>query len=92
MEQLDFFGFVTLSVAEKQHCYKIIRAEYWTIRNTRKWRFGDAPRLKAYRKIEAQKKRLLEAGVSKREILDLLQCCRLRCKKGKECSHCSRYI
>ncbi|WP_428717297.1 hypothetical protein [Undibacterium curvum] len=88
MQQLDFFGYVYLSVAEKQQIYKIIRAHYWTVRNSRKWRYGDAPRRKAYRKIEAQKKRLLEAGVSKREVLDLLQCCRLRCKMGKNCPYC----
>lgn len=35
--------------------------------------------------IEVEKKRLLLAGVSKREILDYLACCRLKCKRGKEC-------
>jgi len=92
MKNIQNLPFVFLSVAEKQQCYKIIRSHYWTVRNTRKWRFGDAPRRKAYRKIEVEKKRLILSGVSKREILDLLQCCRLRCKKGKECPYCICYI
>jgi len=88
MQQLELFPFVHLSVHEKQQIYKNIRSYYWTVRNTRKWRYGDAPRRKAYRKIEVEKKRLLMSGVSKREVLDLLQCCRLKCKGGENCPYC----
>ncbi|MBC3917103.1 hypothetical protein H8L32_06420 [Undibacterium sp. CY18W] len=65
-----------------------MRSHYWTVRNSRKWRYGDAPRRRAYRLIQAEKKRLLLAGVPKREILDYLACCRLTCKKGNSCHYC----
>ncbi|WP_232064041.1 hypothetical protein [Undibacterium sp. YM2] len=86
--QLELFPFEPMSVAEKQQIFEIIKRHYWTIRNTRSWRFGDAPRRKAYRRIEVEKKRLMMSGVSKREILDYLACCRLKCKRGKDCPYC----
>ncbi|WP_423200319.1 hypothetical protein [Cupriavidus sp. H19C3] len=52
-----------------------IRHLYFFIRTLRRG-VSDAPRLRYYRLIAAQKKRLHEAGVSKREVLDLLACCR----------------
>ncbi|APR40335.1 hypothetical protein BTO02_29220 [Paraburkholderia sp. SOS3] len=49
----------------------------------------DARRRRVYRKIGVQKKRLLEAGVPKREILDLLACCRSKQCLGKGCLDCT---
>ncbi|QDQ86014.1 hypothetical protein FNZ07_23170 [Paraburkholderia megapolitana] len=49
----------------------------------------DARRRQVYRKIEVQKKRLQVAGVSKREILDFLACCRSKQCCGKGCLGCS---
>lgn len=86
--QLELFPFEPMTFAEKQQILANIKSHYWVIRNTRSWRFGDAPRRKAYRRIEVEKKRLRLAGVSKREILDYLACCRLKCKKGNSCPYC----
>ncbi|RZI42522.1 hypothetical protein EGT07_14790 [Herbaspirillum sp. HC18] len=62
------------------------------MRNLRGGRFGQAARRRYYRRIAAQKKRLLMAGVQKREILDLLACCRLKCSAKKQpfqpCPYC----
>ncbi|MFZ6765565.1 hypothetical protein ACO0LM_00665 [Undibacterium sp. Di26W] len=86
--QLELFPFESLTVSEKQHIYEIISRHYWFIRNCRKTAIHDAKRRRFYRLIEAQKKRLLLAGVSKREILDYLACCRLTCGRKKQCPFC----
>lgn len=74
--------------------YQLIRNSYWHLRNLRGGRFGEARRRKQYRLVAVQKKRLLLAGVSKREVLDLLKCCRLRCVRHKQpfqpCPYCPR--
>lgn len=88
MQQLELFPFEPLTVAQKQHIYEKIRVHYWYIRNCRKTPMHDARRRKFYRLIEAEKKRLRLAGVSKREILDYLACCRLTCGKLKICPFC----
>lgn len=65
---------------EKQGVAREIRHLYWFIRTYGRGRF-DALRRRYYRKIAGQKKRLLEAGVTQREVLDLLMCCRAeRCR------------
>lgn len=87
--QLELFPFDVLSVSEKQHIFEKIRGHYWFIRNCRKNPIHDARRRKFYRLIEAEKKRLLLAGVQKREILDYLACCRLTCSKTKICPFCN---
>ncbi|RDU96781.1 hypothetical protein DWV00_21955 [Trinickia dinghuensis] len=58
------------------------------MRNTRRG-VHDARRRRVYRKIAIQKKRLLVAGVSRREVLDLLACCRSKRCRAKCCLGCS---
>lgn len=90
--QLELFPYDSLEPAEIQTIYSEIRRSYWVIRNLRDGRFGQARLRKQYRIVEVKKKRLLLAGVSKREILDLLACCRLQCSRHKHpfkpCAYC----
>src|SRR5471030_1046479 len=90
--QLELFPFDVLNDLEKQAVFRRIRNHYWYIRNLRGGRFGQARVRKQYRMVRAQKKRLLMAGVSRRELLDFLACCRLRCSAHKHpfelCQHC----
>ena len=86
--QLELFEFEHLSVAEKQQILATIMRHYWVIRNCRKTSMHDAKRRKYYRLIEDEKKRLRLSGVSKREILDYLACCRLSCGRKKICPYC----
>lgn len=90
--QLELFPWQSLSDAEKSQIFADIRRGYWHIRNLRGGRFGQADQRRHYRKIADEKKRLQLAGVQKREILDLLACCRLQCtgKKPpfKPCQYC----
>jgi hypothetical protein len=69
-----------VSDEEKQDVAREIRHLYYFIRTLRRG-IQDAARRRYYRKIERKKKRLLDAGVSRREVLDLLACCRsARCR------------
>jgi len=90
--QLELFPFDTLSPAERKAIQISIRQAYWQLRNIRGGRFGQARARKLYRQVAEQKKRLQLAGVSKREVLDFLACCRLKCTRYKQpfnpCSHC----
>ncbi|ATI30530.1 hypothetical protein CVV70_04560 [Ralstonia solanacearum] len=52
----------------------------------------DAARRRVYRQIARKKKRLLEAGVSKREVLDLLMCCRSRGCRRLKCLDCTQRL
>jgi hypothetical protein len=92
LTQLELFPFDVLSDQELQHVCRVIRNHYWYLRNLRGGRFGDARRRKQYRLVADQKKRLQLAGVSKREILDLLACCRQQCSRHKHpfepCKYC----
>ena len=91
--QLELFQRAYLSEQDRSHIHGEIRRNYWYIRNLRTGRFGQARLRKHYRLVEAQKKRLLMAGVSKREILDLLACCRQQCARHKHpfkpCTYCA---
>lgn len=78
-----------MSEDEKRALAREIRNLYWHIRTLRRG-FEDAPRRRYYRKIEKKKKRLLEAGVSKREVLDLLMCCRSRGCRFRACLDCTQ--
>jgi hypothetical protein len=93
--QLNLFEWEVLTDAEKQAAFNSIRASYWFIRNSRAGRIGQAIRRRYYRKVADQKKRLQLAGVEKREILDLVACCRLQCRARKQppqsCKYCSQY-
>ncbi|WP_342049722.1 MULTISPECIES: hypothetical protein [unclassified Cupriavidus] len=64
-----------------------IRRLYWFIRVYPRGRF-DALRRRYYRRIAAEKKRLLDAGVSKREVLNLVACCRSRRCRRLRCRDC----
>ena len=89
--QLELFEWAALSPYEKVSAFRAIRNQYWHLRNLRK--SYDSARIRGiYRRIASEKKRLQLAGVEKREILDLLRCCRLRCEAHKHpfkpCKYC----
>ena len=90
--QLELFEWDVIGVRELTHLMSEIRQSYWFIRNLRKVKWNVARRRREYRKVAAHKKRLQLAGVSRREILDFLACCRLKCgaKKlpQKHCFYC----
>lgn len=90
--QLELFPFDHLSQVELAQTFRLIRNSYWHLRNLRGARWGQARARKQYRIVAEQKKRLLMAGVSKREILDLLACCRGQCSLTKHpfkpCRYC----
>lgn len=92
MHQLELFAFDRLDPAELCSIHTAIRNAYWHIRNLRSGTFGQARLRRAYRLVEGEKKRLLLAGVTKREVLDLLACCRLKCARHKQpfkpCKYC----
>jgi hypothetical protein len=87
VHQLEFWPRERISPKELAVVVADIRNHYWIIRNTRRG-MHDARRRRVYRKIETQKKRLLEAGVTKREILDFLACCRSKVCRGQGCFGC----
>jgi hypothetical protein len=87
MEQLELWAREKLSTAELAAVVGEIRNLYWHIRATRRG-MHDARRRRVYRKIAVQKKRLLLAGVSQREVLDLLACCRSKECRRKNCLGC----
>lgn len=90
--QLELFDFDHLSAAERRQIITYIRNSYWHLRNLRGARWGEAKARRHYRQVAEHKKRLLMAGVSKREILDLLVCCRGQCSSTKHpfkpCQYC----
>lgn len=90
--QLELFPFDVLTDAELERVFVKIRNHYWHLRNRRSW--DDAKARKQYRLVEVEKKRLLLAGVSKSEILDLLACCRGKCSRAKRpfkpCRYCPK--
>ena len=92
--QLELFAWEALTDVERQDIYRHIRNGYWYIRNLRAGRFGQARLRYYYRQVECHKKRLLRAGVSKREVLELLRCCRLQCSRHRQpfqpCAYCPR--
>lgn len=89
MHQLELWPRDPVDRAELLVVVREIRNLYWHIRNTRRG-LHDGRRRRVYRKIEVQKKRLLEAGVSRREILDLLACCRAKRCRGNRCFDCTQ--
>jgi len=90
--QLELFPFQKLSQAEFRREVSLMRNSYWHLRNSR-GRFAQAANRRHYRKVAEQKKRLQLAGVSKREILDLLRCCRQQCGRHRHpfepCQFCA---
>lgn len=92
MHQLELFPYDQIGPDELLRVYATIRNAYWHIRNLRGGKFGQARLRRAYRLVEGEKKRLMLAGVAKREVLDLLACCRLKCSRHKQpfkpCKYC----
>lgn len=85
--QLELFPFDTISPADRYSLLQQVRQGYWHLRNLRGGRFGLAARRRHYRFIARIKKRLQLAGVSSRDILDFLACCRGQrlCQKCLQC-------
>ena len=90
--QLELLEWDFLSPVQMKLIFVQIRNEYWHVRNLRAAKWGQAVWRRHYRKIAVHKKRLQLAGVNKREILDLLACCRLQCSGKKQpfkpCRYC----
>lgn len=78
----------TWHAARVTHLKGEIRNLYWHIRNGSRARFAQMQRY--YRKVQPLKRELAQLGVPRREILDLIACCRsLRCRVP-HCPHCGR--
>jgi len=88
VHQLELWPREPLSARDLALVVGEIRNLYWHIRITRRG-LHDARRRRVYRRIAVQKKRLLEAGVSKRSVLELLACCRSKQRCEKHCLGCS---
>lgn len=90
--QLELFEREHIGQAELERMMSEIRQAYWHLRNLRKVAWNNARRRLEYRKVAVHKKRLQLAGVDKRQILDLLACCRLQCGANKQprkmCKYC----
>jgi hypothetical protein len=94
VQQLELFSFEELTPQERKDLLHRIRGAYWHLRNLRGGRFGQAARRRHYRYVADIKKRLQLAGVSKRQILDFLACCRGGCKvpeRGEPCLACAPF-
>lgn len=87
VEQLELWERPVWSPEELAIVAREIRNLYWFIRNSRR-EIHEARRRRVYRKIAVHKKRLLEAGVSERAVLDLLACCRAKRCQVKSCLDC----
>jgi len=91
--QLELFPFEALEEAERSVILRSIRNRYWYIRNLRRSAIHQGQLRRHYRAVEVQKKRLLMAGVSKRDVLDFLACCRAQCSRYKHpfkpCKYCA---
>jgi hypothetical protein len=90
MVQLELWERDTLPAKELADVAREVRNLYWFIRTSRRG-IHDARRRRVYRKIAVHKKRLLEAGVGRREILDLLACCRSKQCLRNGCFDCTEH-
>lgn len=90
--QLQLIPYEYISPIEMTAMVGEIRQAYWFIRNLRGGKFTQAKLRRYYRKVEAHKKKLMLAGIEKRQILDLLACCRHKCSARKQpfspCKYC----
>ncbi len=78
--QLELFEREQISVGDLDAIAGQFRAGYWQLRNTRSGYMGQARKRRIYRRLAPLKKQLLLAGVDKKEMLDFLSCCRLKCR------------
>lgn len=92
--QLDLIPYDDMAFTEFVQIVREIRSHYWFIRNYRNGKFGQARARKEYRKVALLKNKLLLAGHDKRDVLDLLACCRSKCSATKwpfsYCSYCGQ--
>ena len=90
--QISLFETKPLTELDVKAIQSVIRQHYWHIRQTRPGRFMQACLRKHYRAVEVEKNTLLISGVDRRELLDFLACCRLKCKGKKQpfipCKYC----
>lgn len=90
--QLELFEREQITQLEFAYIMSDMKQSYWILRNLRKVNWNNARRRQEYRKVAAHKKRLQLAGMSKRQILDLLACFRLKCgakkQPKKSCPYC----
>lgn len=95
MNQMQLIPYEQLSATEMLTLCAEIRRDYWHIRNLRGGKFTQARLRKYYRLVQARKTKLLLAGVEKRDVLDFIACCRLKCSAKKQpflpCRYCSRW-
>lgn len=94
MTQLTLLTWETMTEAELAMLLARLRNHYYHIRNLRKGRFGQAKLRKEYRGAALLKRKLLLCGVDKRDVLDLIACCRLQCSANRQpflyCKHCGQ--
>lgn len=92
--QLNLLEWDEMSFPEFVQVVRQIRSHYWYIRNLRNGKFGQARLRKEYRKVALLKNKLFLAGHEKRDVLDLLACCRGSCQSTKwpfsYCSYCGQ--
>ena|SRR3569623_2585383 len=90
--QLQLIPYEHITPSEMTGLVGDIRQAYWFIRNLRGGRHTQAKIRRYYRRVEVHKRRLMLAGIEKRQILDLLACCRLKCSAKKQpflpCKYC----
>lgn len=92
--QLDLIQWNEMPPARYDQVIRLMRAEYWWIRNLRPGKFSQARLRKQYRKVAELKTELLLAGYAKRYVLDVIACCRGSCSATKQpfiyCPHCGQ--
>jgi hypothetical protein len=87
--QLELWERDVLSPSELAAIVGEMRNLYWHIRNTRR-DLNLAKLRRLYRKVAPHKRRLLEAGVTPKQVLDLIACLRaMRCP-GRDCLVCKK--
>lgn len=91
MTQLQLIPYEQLSSTEMLTLCAEIRRDYWFIRNLRDGKFGQAKLRRYYRRVQERKRKMMLAGVEKRDILDFIACCRLQCSAYKQPFHPCRY-
>jgi len=91
--QLELFPWQDITFQNRAAILGAIRNAYWHIRNSR-GRYSQASNRRHYRRIADHKKCLQLAGITKREILDFLSCCRLGCQRKviAKCLQCVEQV
>lgn len=94
MIQLSLISWDTMTSHDLATLLYQMRNHYYHIRSLRRGRFGQARLRTEYRRVAVLKKKLLLCGFEKREVLDLVACCRLKCcavsVPFSYCKHCGQ--